>query len=143
MDTIWSVSSQALALPAWPSPRLCLIESLTSSRPRRDASGDQADYSRVRQPYGTESLRFRNPRNNLNLKIEAGEPVDSDCRPVWIRRIAYRLVPYSHDPFKLGFRICVKGGHIDHVIKGAARRLKHCVQVIERTLYLVSKIRFG
>src|SRR5690606_39020172 len=80
---------------------------------------------------------------HLDLEIESGEPVDTDCCPVWIRGVADFLVSYGQDRFELRSRIGMEGCHIDDIIEGASRRSENCIEIGEGKANLIGKVGFG
>ena len=84
----------------------------------------------------------RNAGDDLDLEIEAGEPIDADCGPVRVRRLAENLLLDGHDGWELVFGVRVERRHIHDVVERAAGRAQRGLEIFEGQLDLLFKIRF-
>jgi hypothetical protein len=71
-----------------------------------------ATYRRVRTPAANRSVGPRNPRDDLDLEIEARQPVHAHRGPVRVGRVADRLQPDDVDRLPLRGRVGMEGGHV-------------------------------
>ena len=94
-------------------------------------------------PAETMSARFGKLRDDLDLKIEACQPVHANRSPGGKRLFGEDLVLHAHDIVKLCFRVGVETRQVDNVIKGAARSLEDVFEIAEGLLDLSAKFRFG
>ena len=86
---------------------------------------------------------MRKARDDLDLEIEAGQPVHADRGPVRVRRVADRLQADGGKRLPLRARIGVEGGHVDDIVERAASGLQHRREIVEGKLDLLFKDRFG
>nr|DAL43466.1 MAG TPA_asm: hypothetical protein [Caudoviricetes sp.] len=83
-----------------------------------------------------------NAGNDLDLKIEPRQPGYADSGPVGIRRLRKDGRFDLHDRRKLIFRIGVKCGDVDQIIKGASCRRQRRRQIVKCEGDLGREIRF-
>lgn len=88
-------------------------------------------------------LARRNPRDHLDLEIEASQPVHADGRPVGVGPFTEHLLFDGHDRSELVLRIGVKGRDIDDVVERAAGSFQCRLQIVEGQFNLAMEIRFG
>ena len=91
----------------------------------------------------SQSGRLGKPHNHFDFKIEACQPVHADRGPIRVRLRPDFLQPDRIDRLELCGRIGVETGHVDHIVKRAARRLQHGIEIVEGKLNLLFEIRFG
>lgn len=85
----------------------------------------------------------RNARNDLNLEVEAGQPVDPEGRPVRIGLGVEIAVFDLHEGLELLFGICVEASDIDDVVQGRTSRGENSLKVLKGALDLLGIIGLG
>src|SRR5687767_8901401 len=86
---------------------------------------------------------LRNPCDDLDLEIEARQPVHAHRGPVRIGRFADRLQSDRVERLPLRCRVGVEAGHIDNVVERATSRLQHGREIVEGKLDLLFEHRLG
>ena len=69
------------------------------------------------------SVTSRNTGDDLDLEVEAGEPVDADGGPVRVGWLAENLLLDRHDRSELVFGVGVEAGDVDDIIQRAPAAL--------------------
>src|SRR5690606_39399242 len=80
---------------------------------------------------GTATCSVRNARDDLDLEVEARQPVDADRGPVRIGRLREHFVLDGQDGIELALRIGMEARHVDDVVE-PARSEEHTSELQSR-----------
>ena len=94
-------------------------------------------------PLGMASRAPWYARDDLDLEIEARQPVHPNGCPVRVRLLGEVVLLHRHDSRELALRVRVERRDIHDIVEAAACGVECILEVVEGQLDLTFEIRFG